>query len=312
MPQSPQEDARRFLHPATIGRIGRLEIRARQVVEGFIAGLHKSPVFGHSIEFLQHREYTHGDDIRHLDWKVWSRTDRYVIKQYEEETNLRATMIVEVSESMRYGAGAMNKYDYACTAAACLSYLLLRQHDAVGLVTFDSQVRTILPARSQMSHLDAFVMGLHQSKPAKKTDFSQVMRRVAESVGQRGLIIVFSDFLVDRPELFKGLEMLRHRRHDILAFHVLDTDEINFPFTGSTKFEGMEEQPDLLCDPRSLRDGYMEALDKYLVDVRRGCTKLGIDYQMVTTGDYLDAVLSKFLNMRLDDRNARGNGGTVR
>jgi uncharacterized protein (DUF58 family) len=206
----------------------------------------------------------------------------------------------------------MNKYDYACTAAACLSYLLLRQHDAVGLVTFDSQVRTILPARSQMSHLDAFVMGLHQSKPAKKTDFSQVMRRVAESVGQRGLIVVFSDFLVDRPELFKGLEMLRHRRHDILAFHVLDTDEINFPFTGSTKFEGMEEQPDLLCDPRSLRDGYMEALDKYLVDVRRGCTKLGIDYQMVTTGDYLDAVLSKFLNMRLDDRNARGNGGAVR
>jgi len=307
--QSPKEDPRRFLHPATIGRIGRLELRARQVVEGFIAGLHKSPVFGHSIEFLQHREYTHGDDIRHLDWKVWSRTDRYVIKQYEEETNLRATIIVDVSESMRYGNGPMTKYDYACTAAACLGYLLLRQHDAIGLVTFDSQVRTILPARSQMSHLDAFVTGLHQSKPAKKTDFSQVMRRVAESAGQRGLIVIFSDFLVDRPELFKGLEMLRHRRHDILAFHILDTDEMTFPFTGSTRFEGMEEQPDLLCDPRSLRDAYIEVLEKYLVDVRRGCTKLGIDYQLVTTNDYLDAVLTKFLNMRLDDRNARGRGG---
>ncbi len=309
MSQSPKEDPRRFLHPATIGRIGRLELRARQVVEGFIAGLHKSPVFGHSIEFLQHREYTHGDDIRHLDWKVWSRTDRYVIKQYEEETNLRATIIVDVSESMRYGNGPMTKYDYACTAAACLGYLLLRQHDATGLVTFDSQVRTILPARSQMSHLDAFVTGLHQSKPAKKTDFSQVMRRVAESAGQRGLIVIFSDFLVDRPELFKGLEMLRHRRHDILAFHILDTDEMTFPFTGSTRFEGMEEQPDLLCDPRSLRDAYIEVLEKYLVDVRRGCTKLGIDYQLVTTNDYLDAVLTKFLNMRLDDRNARGRGG---
>jgi len=303
------EDPRRFLHPATIAKVGRLELRARQVVEGFISGLHKSPVFGHSIEFLQHREYTMGDDIRHLDWKVWSRTDRFHIKQYEEETNLRANLVVDVSESMRYGQGPMTKYDYACTGAACLAYLLLRQHDAVGLTTFDSQVRSNIAPRSQMSHLDAITTGLHQAKPAKKTDFVSTLKRVAESVGQRGMIILFSDFLVDRAELFKGLEMLRHRRQDILAFHVLDTDEVNFNFTGSTRFEGMEEMPDLLCDPRSLRDGYLEALEKYLVEVRRGCTRLGIDYQMVTTGDYLDAVLNKFLNQRLDDRNSRGRGG---
>lgn len=312
MSAASQDDPRRFLHPATLAKIGRLELRARQVVEGFISGLHKSPIFGHSIEFLQHREYSHGDDIRHLDWKVWSRTDRFFIKQFEEETNLRATLVVDVSESMRYGNGAMNKYEYACTAAACLAYLLLRQHDAVGLTAFDSAVRATLPPRSQMSHLDALVAGMNHNRPAKKTGFINTLRKVAESISQRGLILVFSDFLVDRSDLFKGLEMLRHRRQDILAFHILDTDEISFPFAGSTKFEGMEEQPHLLCDPRALRDGYIEALEKYLVEVRRGCTRIGIDYHLVTTGDYLDAVLTKFLNMRLDDRGNKPSAGPVR
>src|SRR5436190_22626253 len=140
-----EEDPRRFLHPETIARITRLDLRARQVVEGFISGMHKSPFFGHSIEFVQHREYTPGDDIRHLDWKVWSKTDRYYVKQYEEETNLRSTLVVDVSESMHYGRGPLNKYNYACTIAACLGYLLLRQQDAVGLIAFDDQVRQILP-----------------------------------------------------------------------------------------------------------------------------------------------------------------------
>src|SRR5215471_20870642 len=144
-----EDDHRRFLHPKTIGRISRLDLRARHVVEGFISGMHRSPFFGHSVEFVQHREYVPGDDIRHLDWKVWSKTDRFYIKQYEEDTNLRSTLVVDVSESMHYGRGALNKYNYACTAAACLAYLLLRQQDSVGLVTFDSDVRQIVPARSQ-------------------------------------------------------------------------------------------------------------------------------------------------------------------
>jgi uncharacterized protein (DUF58 family) len=296
------DDPRRFLHPKTIARISHLDMRARQVVEGFISGMHKSPVFGHSIEFVQHREYTTGDDIRHLDWKVWSKTDRYYIKQYEAETNLRCNLVVDVSESMHYGRGALNKYEYACTAGACLAYLLFRQQDAVGCLTFDDKVRHVIPPRSQMTHMDAIVNAMHVSKPRDKTDILGILRRVTESIPARGMVVIISDFLVDREPLVKGLEMLCQRKHDILVFHVLDEDEMTFPFTGTTRFEGMEEMPHLLCDPRALRDGYMEALEEYLVEVRRGCTRLGIDYQLVRTNDYLDAILSKFLHHRMDVR----------
>ncbi len=302
------EDPRRFLHPATIARISRLDLRARQVVEGFIAGMHRSPFFGHSVEFVQHREYVPGDDVRHVDWKVWSKTDRFFIKQYEEETNLRSHLVVDVSESMHYGRG-MTKYDYACTIAACLGYLLLRQQDAVGVLSFDSDVRQIVPARSPRTHIDALVKALHVSKPREKTDIEKILRRVTESISSRGMIIIVSDLLVDRGPLFRGLEMLCHRRHDILMLHVLDDDELTFPFAGTTRFEGMEELPQLVCDPRSLRDGYIEALEEYLVEVRRGCTRLGIDYALIRTGEYLDAVLSKFLHHREAIHATKARGG---
>jgi uncharacterized protein (DUF58 family) len=307
---STADDPRRFLHPATIAKITRLDLRARQVVEGYISGMHKSPVFGHSIEFVQHREYSIGDDIRHLDWKVWSKTDRYYIKQYEAETNLRCNVVLDVSESMHYGRGALNKYEYACTAAACLAFLLLRQQDAAGLITFDSTVRQIVPARTQQNHIDALCNAMHTSKPREKTDILSILRRVTESMPARGMVVVLSDFLVDREPLIKGLEMLCQRRHDILVFHILDDDEITFPFNGTTRFEGMEELPHLLCDPRALRDGYLEALEEYLVEVRRGCTRLGIDYQLVRTGDYLDAILTRFLRYRMDVRNKAARSRT--
>src|SRR5271167_3208776 len=155
MAASQTDDPRRFLHPETVARISRLDLRARQVVEGFISGMHKSPFFGHSIEFVQHREYTHGDDIRHLDWKVWSKTDKFYIKQFEAETNTRTQLVVDVSESMHYGRGALNKYEYACTAAACLAYLLMKQQDSAGLIAFDNDVRHMLPSRASQMHLDA-------------------------------------------------------------------------------------------------------------------------------------------------------------
>lgn len=294
-----EEDPRRFLHPSTIARISRLDLRARHVVEGFISGMHRSPFFGHSVEFVQHREYVSGDDLRHLDWKVWSKTDRFYIKQFEEETNLRSHFVVDVSESMHYGRGALNKYNYGCTIAACLAYLLLRQQDSVGLLTFDSDVRQVVPARSQQLHIDALVKAMDVSRPKEKTDLEKILRRVAESISSRGMIVIVSDLLADREPLFRGLEMLVHRRHDVLVFHVLDDDELTFPFAGSTRFEGMEELPQLLCDPRALRDGYIEALEEYLVEVRRGCAQRGIDYALVRTGDYLDAVLSKFLHHRM-------------
>jgi uncharacterized protein (DUF58 family) len=294
-----ENDPRRFLEPRTIAHISPLELRARLVVEGFLSGMHRSPFFGHSIEFVQHREYVSGDDLRHLDWKVWSKTDRYYVKQYEEETNLRATLVVDVSESMHYGRGALDKYGYASTAAACLAYLLLRQQDSAGLITFDADVRQVVPSRSQQLHIDAIVKGLDVSRPRQKTDLEKVLRRIAETISHRGLIILISDLLTDRQALFRGLEMLCHRRHDVLVLHVLDDDELSFPFAGSTRFEGMEEQSNLLCDPRALRDGYLEALEEYLVEVRRGCAKKGIDYLLVRTGDSLDVVLAKFLHQRM-------------
>lgn len=294
-----EDDPRRFLHPETIARITRLDLRARHVVEGFISGMHKSPFFGYSIEFAQHREYTHGDDLRHLDWKVWSKTDRFYIKQYEAETNLRSHIVLDVSESMHYGRGALNKYEYGCTIGACLGYLLLRQQDSVGLMAFDEGVRQVIPARSQQNHIDAIIKAMDVSRPRDKTDIEGILRQVAESLPGRSMIMIVSDLLVDREPLFRGLEMLCHRRHDILLFHVLDVDELTFPFSGTTRFEGMEEMPDLVCDPRALRDGYIEELENYLQEVRRGCTRIGVDYRLVRTDDYLDAVLSKFLHHRM-------------
>jgi uncharacterized protein (DUF58 family) len=293
------DDARRFLHPETVARISRLDLRARHVVEGFISGMHRSPFFGHSVEFVQHRDYTPGDDIRHLDWKVWSKTDKYYVKQFEEETNLRCTLLVDVSNSMHYGRGPLNKYDYGCTIAACIAYLLLRQQDAVGLMTFDEAVRQILPTRSQLTHIDAICRSMDVSRPRDKTNIEGVLRRVADEAPARGMITVVSDLLVDREPLFRGLQMLQHRRHDVLVFHVLDHDELTFPFAGTTRFEGMEELEQLLCDPRALRDGYIEALEEYLVEVRRGCARQGIDYMLVHTQEYLDAILSRFLHHRM-------------
>src|SRR6476660_6099971 len=178
MADTKEDDPRRFFDPKVIARIARLDLRAQKVVDGFIAGMHRSPFFGHSVEFAQHREYVRGDDIRHLDWKVWSKTDRYYIKQFEAETNLRSTLVVDVSESMRYGRGALDKYEYACTAAACLGYLLLRQQDSVGLISFDADVRQIVPPRSAQTHIDALVRAMHVSKPKEKTDLEKVMRQV--------------------------------------------------------------------------------------------------------------------------------------
>jgi uncharacterized protein (DUF58 family) len=303
-------DPRRFLDPTVIARISPLDLRARQAVEGFLSGMHKSPVYGQSVEFVQHREYVPGDDLRRIDWKVWQRSDKFVIKQFEAETNLRAYLVVDSSESMLYGearhrkAGTLHKYEYAATAAACLAYLTTKQQDSCGLITFDEDVRQVVPPRSGLPHVDAITKSLHISQPKAKTDIRKILQRVAESMPQRGLVVLFSDLLVDRPPLFQGLEMLRHRRHDVIVFHILDDDELLFPFSGMTRFEGLEDQPHLLCDPRALRDSYLEVLEEYLTEVRRGCTRIGVEYHLVRTSDYLDAVLARFLFQRMSQRNA--------
>ncbi len=296
------DDPRRFLHPETIQRIKRLDLRAKQVVEGFLAGMHKSPIFGQSIKFVQHREYVPGDDIRHIDWKVWSRSDRFYIKQFEAETNLRFTLIVDTSESMLYGRGPMNKYEYACTSAACLAYMTIKQQDSVGVVSYGVDVNQLIPAKSSQLQLDVITKALDLSKPREKTDIRKVLRRVAESSHGRGMVAIFSDLFTDREALFEGLQMLRHRRHDVIVFHVMDSDELDFNFGGMTRFEGMEEMPNMMCDPKALRAGYLEVIKEYLEEIESGCSGLGIDYHLVRTSDYLDEVLSKFLFQRMSNK----------
>ncbi|HUE14959.1 MAG TPA: DUF58 domain-containing protein [Planctomycetaceae bacterium] len=274
-------------------------MRARQIVEGFLSGLHRSPYYGQSVEFVQHREYVPGDDFRRIDWKVWSKTDKYYIKQYEEDTNLRTLLLVDVSESMSFGTGAMTKYDYACTVAAALAYLLLRQQDAVGLVTFDDRIQSRVPPRSRQSHLHAIIKSLQAGAPASKTGIDRLLGQVAEEQSLRGMIVLISDLFVDPQQLDRGLSLLRHRGHDVLVFHILDDEELDFNFSGTTKFEGMEGAGDVMCDPRALRDGYLAAFNDFLEKIRRQCARQLIDYQTIRTSEHLDAALAYYLNHRI-------------
>jgi len=298
-------DSRRFLHPEAIQRIARLELRARHVVEGFLSGMHRSPYFGQSVEFRQHREYAWGDDLRYVDWKVWAKHDRYYVKQFEEDTNLRSTLLVDVSGSMRYGSGAMSKYEYGCTVAACLGYLLLRQQDAVGCVSFDESTRITVPQRTKRNHIDSIVQALNVSDPKNKTDLYQILREAAETYPRRGLMILVSDLLAERAGLMRGLRLLRSRGHDVMVFHVMDDDELDFPFSGPTRFEGLELPVHLSCNPRALREGYLAALGAYLEEVRRGCAGNNIDYALLRTGQPLDAALASCLTHRLGMHHAR-------
>jgi uncharacterized protein (DUF58 family) len=292
-------DSKNYLHPEAIRRISSMELRARNVVEGFLSGMHRSPYFGQSVEFVQHRQYVPGDDLRHIDWKVWGRQDRLYVKQYEEDTNLRCTLLVDASASMAYGRGPLNKFDYAATIAACMAYMSLRQQDSVGLTVFDQKIRTKLPWRTSRSHLQSIYKSLEQSPVTDKTDLTKVFREINETYPKRSLMIIASDFLGSEKETLKGLSNLRSAGHDILVFHVMDDDELDFPFNDPTRFEGMESIDTLTCNPRALREGYLESLQRFLDRVRRACASARIDYQLIRTSRPVDAALSAYLSARM-------------
>ena len=292
-------DSKEYLHPEAIRRISSMELRARNIVEGFLSGMHRSPYFGQSVEFVQHRQYAPGDDLRHIDWKVFGRQDKLVIKQYEEDTNLRCTILLDASKSMAYGRAALDKFDYAATLAACVSYLTLRQQDSVGLTVFDEKVRTKLPWRASRSHLQSIYESLQQVESKDKTQLGKVFREVSESYPRRSLMVVISDFLGTEKEALKGLAQLRKAGHDILVFHVLDDDELDFPFNDPTRFEGMESADTLTCNPRSLREGYLEALNRFLDNIRHSCAGYKIDYQLIRTSRPIDAALTAYLSARM-------------
>ncbi len=292
-------DSKKYLHPEAIRRIAPMELRAQRIVDGFLSGMHRSPYFGQSVEFVQHRQYVPGDDLRHIDWKVWGRQDRLYIKQYEEDTNLRCTLLLDASESMTYGRGPLNKFDYSATIAASLAYLALRQQDAVGLTVFDTKIRTKLPWRSSRKHLQSIYAALEQQKPTEKTDLKAVFREVQESYPRRSLMILITDFLGVDESALKGLAALRQSGHDCLVFHVMDDDELDFPFNDPTRFEGMEAMDTLACNPRALREGYMESLQRFLDRIRRACASYKIDYQLTRTSLPMDATLTAFLASRM-------------
>lgn len=301
MPLSNQSDLPDHLNtlPQTVRRLGRLEIRARQIVEGFLSGMHRSPYFGQSLEFREHRQYARGDDLRHVDWKVWARQDRLYVKQYEEDTNLRGMLLVDNSASMAYGGGALTKHEYAATAACVLAYLLLRQNDAVGCITFDEGLRTETPQRSSRSHLSAIAEAVRAEPIEPKTDLGKTLEQVATKIARRGVVVLISDLFGDLEATRRGLAQLRKRGHDVIVLHVMDDDEIDFPFNEATQFVGLESTDEINCNPRALRAGYLKAVEGFLAKARETCLRQQADYQLIRTSEPLDAVLTAVLSPRM-------------
>ncbi len=296
------ENLQKYLDPKVLSKITRLDLQARLVVEGFISGLHRSPFHGFSVEFASHREYVPGDDLRHLDWKVQAKTDRYYIKQYEEETNLKATFLVDASESMRYrgtaGRDGMTKYEYASAIAASLGFLLLQQQDAVGVGVFDSDLRTYVPASANPNQIKNFVHALDQAQCTQKTSLEPICHAMAEKVSRRGLICLVSDLFTDIDGVLRGVQHFRHYDHEVMVLHIMDHDELTFPFQGNTLFRGLEETGRLTAEPRSLREGYLEAVERFCKEVKRKCVASRVDYKLISTADHIDAALLAFLAAR--------------
>lgn len=284
----------KYFDPKVLARLGRLELRARRVVEGMISGLHRSPYHGHSVEFVDHREYVPGDDPRHIDWKVLGRADRIVIKRYEEDTNLRGHILLDSSESMRFGFGdTLTKYDYGGTLAASLGYLLRRQHDAVGITLFDSEVRARIPVSTQPNTLHQIAETMEGTEPDRKTGLQAVLSEIADGLPRRGMVVLISDLFAPLEEIEEGLRQFVVRRQEVVLFHVLDETELTFPFDGNTLFNGLEGYPEILAEPRALREAYVQSINVFLERVQEICSRLGVDYRLTHTGEPLDlAVLS--------------------
>ena len=288
-----------LLDPQTISRAEALGLQARHIVEGYMAGEHKSPYRGFAIEFAQHREYTHGDDTRHLDWKVLGRTDRYYIKQYEQETNYVANILLDGSESMKYGSGAVTKFDYGRQIAACLAFLNLHQRDAAALGIFDQTMSDYSPRSDNRSTIHRLMGRLAAFQPTQQTGIAPVLHDVANQLRRKGIIIIISDFFDDEAKVLEGIQHLRFGGHEVVCFHVMDPYELEFPFTGLVEFEGLENIPKLLTRPAELRKSYLNEVAAFQQRLREGCEKNQCHYVLVNTKEPLHEVLSGYLAFRL-------------
>lgn len=289
----------RFLDPKLLAALSAMEIRARTVVEGMVEGLHKSPFKGFNVEFSEYRQYVPGDPLKDIDWKVYARTDKYYIKEHEEETNLSGYLVMDTSGSMSYkGQGSMNKLDYASTLAASLAYLMLKQQDSVGLVTFADGLRKMIRPRTGMAHLKAVCNELETTQPSKTTNIGASLDLIGQTMKKRGILILFSDLMDNAEVIIQKLRQLRTRRHEIVLFHVLDRDEISFPFDDTTIFHDLEDESEIVTDAFQLRSEYLKRVKQLMNTFKSALRKSGIDYLIADTSMPLEANLRSFFSRR--------------
>lgn len=291
-------DSINFLDPDVLAGLSNLELRARVVVEGFLSGLHKSPNRGFSVEFNDYRHYQRGDDIRHVDWKLYARSDNMYIKQYEDETNVRCMILLDTSASMAYSSGGMSKLNYGITLASALAYFIMKQRDAVGLITFDDQVREYLPAKCRQPHLMHVLRTLSTVESGNKTDTVKPLTDLAASLNKKSIVILISDMLDDEERVINTLQNLRGMGNDIITFQIMDDAELNFPFNEASEFVDMEDNESYITSPAAIRNAYLENLNEFLGYCRKKCQSSGVDYCLLNTGEPLDEALSAYMSKR--------------
>lgn len=297
-PASASRDAANFLDPSVLAGIDNLELRARVAVEGFLSGLHRSPHRGFSVEFNDYRQYQRGDDLRHVDWKLYARSEKFYIKQYEDETNTRCMLALDTSASMAYGSKALSKLDYAISVVSALAYFIMRQRDAVGLLTYDDKLRDFLPPRARQPHLMQLLRALSQVQPGQQTDAAKPLGDLAATLTKKSLVLLISDLLQGEEATLATLRNLRAMGHDVIVLHVMDDSELNFNFDESSEFIDSETGEAFLTTPASVREAYLDNVNRFLDDCKRQCQRAGVDYCLLNTSEPIDAALAAFLSKR--------------
>tara|TARA_B110000438_G_scaffold248096_1_gene250628 strand:- start:5930 stop:6832 length:903 start_codon:yes stop_codon:yes gene_type:complete len=295
---SANSNKRKYLKPEIVALLNSMSLRARLVVEGYIIGQHRSPYHGFSVEFAEHRSYGPGDEIRHIDWKLFGKTDRLYVKRYEEETNLQAYVLLDTSKSMLYSSGEVSKLNYANSLVASLTYLMINQQDAAGLVQFSDKINTFIPPRSKPSHLNAILTKLDDENVDNDTRIEPVLHQMADRIKKRGLVILVSDLLDEPEEIMNGLKHFRHNNQEVIVFHILDRKELEFNFNSRTRFLDMESGDEILTEPWHIRSSYTELIMKLQDYYKRECRQQLIDYVPIFTDQYLDKGITEYLNKR--------------
>ena len=291
--------AEKYLRPEVIRQVGRLDLQARFIVEGFLSGLHASPFQGFSVEFSEHRRYTPGDDIKSIDWSVYAKTERYFVKKFQAETNVNGYLCLDLSASMAYThRQELTKFEYGICLAAALAYLMIQQQDPVGLVLFDQALRTVVPPRSKRTQLGSMLSLLARAKPAGVADVAGCLHQLAGMIRSKSLVVVLSDLLCDPQPVLRAIHHLRHRGNEVILFHILDEAEVHFPFEGVVQFEEPEQGQELTLDARGIRDDYLAALQEFQETYRRDCLACGADYVAIDTSVRFDKALLEYLIQR--------------